>query len=351
MRPIVSSAIPSVRHSTSTTHSTRRTSTWQRTGLGWWLALGCVTSLHAQTWPTQPLTLVIGFSKNSTSDVVAQALAEPLAAALGQAVHIDSVVGQSGTLAAAKVAAATDGHTFGVLVNNTVTVAKMVNPNLSYDPAKDLKPVAFLTDDATVLVAPRSETSPDAKTFLLVARNAGTNWKYGSQGVGSNAHLSMEYLAFKANLHPQHVPLTGGPEVVKAMQAGELQMAFLPATLGKRHSTPEGGLKIVATASRKRDPQFPHVPTLQESGVLGFDYSVWTVAAVPSHWPAAQIDRLGDAIRKVLADDKIKQQLAKNGITIAENTSLSEAKRQIGYETNMLGGIVMMRSLAPSSNK
>lgn len=298
----------------------------------------------APAWPTQPLTLVVGFAKGSVSEVLASVLAEPLAQALGQPIKLEVLVGKAGTLAAAKVAQAADGHTFGIVMGNTLTVARQVDPSLPYEPERDLRGLVLTSDDPMALVAPATEPSATPQQFLATARAAGEGWRFGSQGVGSLGHLAMEYLEVRAGLHPLHQPYTGGPEVVEAMRAGKVQLAMLPATLAKRH-TQQGTLKAVALTSYNRSELLPGVPTLHEVGVMGFDYRAWSALVVPRKWPEAQAERLAAAMRRLLEDGAIVQKLAQAGVSVPKDTSAARVRREIAHETRLLGGIAAIQGV------
>jgi tripartite-type tricarboxylate transporter receptor subunit TctC len=301
----------------------------------------------AADWPKRALNLVIGFSKNSSSELVATALAEPLAARLGVPVNIDIVPGKAGTAAAAKVAASNDGHTIGIVVNNALTVADLLDPSLGYKPARDLVPLAFLTEDPMVLVSSPASTSTNAAEFLLAARSSGGKWLYGSQGVGSIGHLAVEYLGVKAGVRATHHPFAGGPETAAALKSNQIQFAVLPVTLAIRLAK-EGHGKIVAVTSRQRSAPLPEVPSLHESGVLGFDYRVWTVAIAPKNMPEEHAQLLSRELGNVMKQAPVTKKLAAANITVASDTSANQAAREIQHETALLGGILMMRGLQPA---
>ena len=296
-------------------------------------------------WPTQPVTLVIGFAKGSVSEVLASQLVGPLSQALGQPVLVELVIGKGGALAAAKVAQSKDGHTIGIVMSNTLTVAKMVDPTLPYDPDRDLRPLAFSSDDPMVLVGLASEPSATSQDFLTAARNAGAKWTYGSQGNGSLGHLGMEYLELRGGVHAQHLAFTGGPEVVEAMRAGKVQLAMLPATLAKRNATPQGPIKPVAVTSYARTDVLPNVPTLHELGVRGFDYRAWSAIVVPHTWPEAQAAQLNAVIDKLLDDPQVVQKLAQAGVNVPKDSSATRARREIAQETRLLGGIAAIQGV------
>lgn len=298
-----------------------------------------------KAWPSRPITLVVGFSKNSTSEMVASALAGPLARRLGQPVTVLEELGRSGTAAAAKVASATDHHTVAILVNNAMTVADLLDDKLPYRPSRDLRPLAFLSEDSMVLTATAASGPTEPRAWLETARHAPQPLRYGSQGVGSIGHLAMEYLSVKASFHPQHQPYAGGPEILKALLAAQVDMAVLPVTLAKRATSQGGTVRVVALTSRHRSAQLPDVPSLHELGVLGFDYRVWTVAAVPSSLPQAHADKLAASLAAAISEPETVKRLAAVGVTVPADVSTRRAKVEIEQETRLLGGIAMMRNI------
>ena len=133
-------------------------------------------------WPTKPVRILVGFPGGSTPDMAARTLAEPLSKILGQPVIIENKPGASGNIAADQVAKATDDHTLGVVINGNLTSAKLLNPKLPYDPAKDFTLISLLTTAPLVLVAPTN--LPSGSAFFNEARNGADKWNYGSVGNG-----------------------------------------------------------------------------------------------------------------------------------------------------------------------
>ena len=180
----------------------------------------------AAGWPVQPVKLMVGFPGGPSPDLTARALAEPLAAALGQPVIVENKPGAGGNIAAAQVARAADGHTLGIAINGNLTTAPLLYRKLAYNPAKDLAPISLLTTAPAVLVAPAG--LPGGKEFLQKARQEGERWNYGSVGAGSIAHLGVELI--KARLpgfNPLHVPYNGQPAVITALIGGQIQMGLM----------------------------------------------------------------------------------------------------------------------------
>lgn len=188
---------------------------------------GCLcTALYAapaaEQWPTKPVRILVGFPGGSTPDIAARTLAEPLAKVLGQPVIIENKAGASGNIAADQVAKATDDHTLGVVINGNMTSAKMLNPKLPFDPAKDFSYISLMATAPLVLVAPPN--APAGAAFLTAATQSGDKWFYGSVGNGSVGHLGMELLKSKTKgLAPVHVPFKGNPEVITALLGGRFK--------------------------------------------------------------------------------------------------------------------------------
>ncbi len=163
----------------------------------------------AATWPAKPLRFIVGFPAGSSPDLTARALAEPLEKALGQPVVVENRVGAGGNIGADAVAKATDGHTIGLMINGNLTISRLLNPALRYDPATDFAPVSLIGVAPLVLVAPAGAPGADARAFLDAARGAGSKWSYGSPGVGTVGHLGMELLKARTGMAPVHVPYPG----------------------------------------------------------------------------------------------------------------------------------------------
>ncbi len=172
---------------------------------------GASLAQAADAWPSKPLRIVVGFPAGSSPDLTARALAEPLEKALGQPVVVDNRVGAGGNIGADAVAKATDGHTIGLMINGNMTIARLLNPGVRYDPLKDLAPVSLVGVAPLVLTAPAGAPGADARAFLDAARSAGDKWSYGSPGVGTVGHIGMELLKSRAGIAPVHVPYPGYP--------------------------------------------------------------------------------------------------------------------------------------------
>jgi tripartite-type tricarboxylate transporter receptor subunit TctC len=294
-------------------------------------------------WPTRPLHIVVGFPGGSTPDLVARTIAEPLSKALGQPVIVDNKVGAGGNIAADFIARATDDHTIGVMINGNMTIAKLLNPAVPFDPLKAFQPISLIGTAPLMLTAPATSNFKDAQEFFLEARNGGTKWSYGSPGVGTVGHIGMELLKTKTNIDPVHVPYPGNPQVINAMIGGQIQLALLPPALAAAQIK-AGKLKAVGVTSTSRSPLVPEYPSLNEQGIRGFQLEIWTAAAAPQSMPKPIVAKLSTLIAEISRSPEVRSKLFQQGWQVAGTNAEGLANR-IKSDTAVLGGVIMMRGI------
>ncbi|MDB5859449.1 MAG: tctC [Ramlibacter sp.] len=294
-------------------------------------------------WPTRPLHIVVGFPAGSTPDLVARTIAEPLSKALGQPVIVDNKVGAGGNIAADFVAKATDDHTIGVMINGNMTIARMLNPAVPFDPLKAFQPLSLIGTAPLMLTAPANAPGKDADEFFLAARNGGNKWSYGSPGVGTVGHIGMELLKTKTNIDPVHVPYPGNPQVINAMIGGQIQLALLPPALAAAQIR-AGKLKAVGVTSISRSPLVPEYPSLNEQGIRGFQLEIWTAAAAPQSMPKPVAAKLSALIAEIARSPDVRSKLFQQGWQVAGTNAEGLANR-IKSDTAVLGGVIMMRGI------
>lgn len=294
-------------------------------------------------WPTKTVRIIVGFPAGSSPDLTARTLAEPLSKALGQPVVVENKVGAGGNIAADYVAKATDNHTIGLMINGNMTIAKLLNPKLSYDPLKDLAPISLIGFSPLVLVAPLNAPGANAQEFFVAARNAGNKWSYGSPGVGTVGHIGMELLKSKAGIDPVHVPYPGYPQVATALLGGQLQMSMLPPALANAQIK-TGKLRAIGITASGRSPLVPELPSMSEAEIRGFNLEIWNAVAGPSSLPKPVIARLSALFSEIARSPDIRQKLFTQGWQVAGTSSEGLASR-IKSDTALLGGIIQMRGI------
>ncbi|MFD0669236.1 Bug family tripartite tricarboxylate transporter substrate binding protein [Ramlibacter sp. MAHUQ-53] len=296
------------------------------------------------SWPSRPVHLIVGFPAGSSPDLTARTLAEPLSKALGQPVVVENRVGAGGNIAADAVAKATDGHTLGLMINGNMTIAKLLNPAVPYDPLKDFAPISLIGTAPLLLTAPAGAPGASGTEFFLAARNAGNKWSYGSPGVGTVSHIGMELLKSRTGIAPVHVPYPGNPQVITAMISGQLQLALLPPGLALPHIR-SGRLRAIGVTSTGRSSLVPEFPSLDEQGITrGLQLEVWNGVAAPSSMPRPVIARLSALISEITRSADVRQKLFQQGWQVAGTSSEGLANR-IKTDTALLGGVIAMRGI------
>lgn len=293
-------------------------------------------------WPTHPLRLLVGFPGGSTPDMVARAIADPLAQALGQPVIVENRPGASGNIAADQVAKATDGHTLGIVINGNLTSSKMLYAKLPYDPERDFSLLSLLTTAPLILVTPTSV--PAGRAFFAEAVKQGDRWNYGSVGPGSVAHLGMELLKSRVpGMQAVHVPYNGNPAVVTGLIGGQIQMALMPPGVAMPQ-VKAGKLHAIGVTSSGKSALVPELPALSEEGVRDFNLEVWTALVGPASLPPPVQARMAAAVTEVLKTPAVRQRLFAQGWQ-AVGTSPEGLRLRVERERALLGGIIRTQGI------
>ena len=301
----------------------------------------------ALAWPTKPLKIIVGFPAGSSPDLTARTFSEPLSKALGQPVIVENKVGAGGNIGADAVAKARDDHTIGLMINGNLTIAKMINPAIPYDPLKDFAPLSLIGTSPLVLTAPVSQpgvpANSDAHAFFVAARNGGDKWSYGTPGVGTVGHIGTELLKSRSNINPVHVPYPGYPQVATAMLGGQLQMALMPPALAQAQVR-AGKLRAIGVTSAGRSPLAPDVPSLSEAGIRGFNLEIWNAFAAPATMPKPIQAKLAAVISEIARSEDVRAKLFQQGWQVA-GTSPEGLANRIKADTSLLGGVIAMRGI------
>lgn len=300
----------------------------------------------AQSWPSKPVKILVGFPGGSTPDIAARALADTLAKTWGQAVVVDNRPGAAGNVAADAVAKATDDHTLGVVINGNLTSAKQLNPKLAYDPAKDFAFVSLIATAPLVLVTPADQ--PHGAAWVAAAKAAGDKWSFGSVGIGSVGHLGMEVVKAALGVGgvsgggAVHVPYNGNPAVVTAMLGGQVQMALIPPGVALPQ-VKAGKLNAVGLAG-PRSPLAPDVPPLADAGVKMAPLEVWTALVGPAGLSKAAQERLARDVPAAVKDADTRQRLLAGGWD-PQGSGAEGLAARVKDEAKILGDIISSRGI------
>jgi len=279
-----------------------------------------VRAQAADSYPSKPIRLLVGFPPGGSTDILSRQVGLRLAESLGQQVVIDNRAGAAGNLASELVAKGNpDGYT---LLMATVS-SHGINPGLykkvPYDPVKDYAPVTLIASYPLILAVNPGVPVKNVKELIALAKGKPGAVRFGSSGNGSPGHLSGEIFKGMAGVDMVHVPYKGGAPSTLAVLSGEVQITF--ATLpGAMPHIKSGKLNGPAVTTAKRSPALPEVPTIAESGLPGFDVSSWAGLMAPAGTPKAVVQKLNTATVKALANPDMRARLAGEGAEPVGNT-------------------------------
>ena len=290
-------------------------------GLGAAVLAAAAMQAHSQPWPTKPVRMVVGFSPGGIADVTVRLAAPRLGEALGQQIVVENRPGASGAIATERVATSpADGYTL-LAPTAADAVIPVLRAKLPYNLERDLAPVSLMAVAPFVLVVHPSVPARNVKELIALARAQPGKLSYGSVGIGTTPHLSAEALKVMTNVNILHVPYKGGLDNVIANVSGLVDMVFasmpsLMPVLGT--GTPR--LRALAVTSFKRASFKPELPTLNESGVTGYDRSSWVGVLAPANAPKDVIAKINAALVKVVNAAEVKEAYGKQGLEAQTTT-------------------------------
>jgi tripartite-type tricarboxylate transporter receptor subunit TctC len=265
-----------------------------------------------QEYPTRPVQAIIGFTPGSASDIVGRAVAAKLSEIWGQQVVLENRVGAGGSIASAAVARAQpDGYT--LLVMSSAFVANpTLYENLPYDSVKDFTPLAGFAGGPNVLLVGAQTGWSKLADFVAEAKAKPGKLSFSSAGIGSGVHFNLEKLKDKANIDVTHVPYKGSPEAIRDTIAGRVCCYFAPINAALPHIK-SGKAIPLAISSAQRSQLLPDVPTIAESGVPGFEYTLWVGLWGPAGMPANLVEQINQSVNKALESPQLRTQLQRLG--------------------------------------
>ncbi|HVG52542.1 MAG TPA: tripartite tricarboxylate transporter substrate-binding protein [Xanthobacteraceae bacterium] len=308
-------------------------------------ALFAAGAAMAQDYPNRPITMVVGFPPGGSTDATARILQDPMSTALGQQIVIDNRGGAGGSTAAGQVAnAAPDGYTLLLTVNASLTMNKYMQKNYPIDPKKAFEPVALLNDVVLVLAVNSSLPVNSVQELIDYAKKNPGKLSYGSSGVGSGHHICGELLKQKTGIDMVHVPYRGGGPAIQDLVAGQIQVSFgtLPAVMPHVQT---GKIRIIAAAEKKRIPELPNTPTIDETipGVINIG---WSGIMAPAGTPKPIVDKLHGVAMDALKQKPVVDKLTLQGLHVMTATPAAFAK-MISDEIDYWGKVIPSIGISP----
>ena len=287
------------------------------------LALAAAAAF-AQSYPTRPVRVLVGFPPGGGTDIMARVLAPKLSEYLGHQFVVENRPGATTNIASAMVAtSAPDGYTL-LFTTSALAINKSLYKNLTYDAERDFAPISIFAESPNLLVA-HSSAGASVKELLAQARAKPGAMNYSSAGAGTSQHLAGELFKSRTGAQIVHIPYKGTAASLTAVIAGEVQFSFanVPAILGHVKS---GRIHALAVLSPRRSELMPDVPTMKEAGVEGVEVPVWYAILAPAATPREIVKVLADATARAARSPDLKQRLVEQGTEPVGNSPEEFAK-------------------------
>ena len=297
--------------------------------LFFFLTLASVALAQPAAWPAKPIRMIVPLPAGSAVDLMARLIGQKLGARLGQTIVVENRAGASGAIGTeALTRAAPDGYTIGMATTTTLATALALNPKLPYDPVKDVAPVALVGVSPYVLVANSAVPANTVAELIALAKQKPGGLSYSSVGEASLAHLAGLLFSSMAGVEFTHIPYKSSTNAVLDLMEHriDLQFSILPST---QQQVKTGKLRVLAVTTEKRLDELPDVPTLAESGLAGFEATLWFGVVAPKGVPDAVIARLNREIVSAIAEPDVRNAWAVQGIFPEGSTSAELGERVV----------------------
>ena len=286
--------------------------------------LACVTlaaaPVLAQTaYPVKPIRLIVALPAGGPTDILARLIAQPLSANLGQPIVVDNRPGAGGNIGAELVAKSpADGYTMFMGTSGPLAINPSLYKTIGFDPLRDFAPVILAASAPFVIVAHPSLAANNVKELIALAKAKPGSVNYGSVQ-GNASHLATELFDFMTGIKMTLVPYKGAAQATTDVIAGQIQLSFA-STPGSVSLLKAGKLKSIAVTSAKRIGVLPEVPTVAESGVPGYEASVWYGIVVPAKTPKDIVTKLNVEIGKILKERANRDKIAAADFEVTATT-------------------------------
>jgi tripartite-type tricarboxylate transporter receptor subunit TctC len=307
--------------------------------------VGAANSSAAE-FPTRPIKLVIPYAAGGPTDIFGRLVAEYLGRDLKQAVFVENKAGAQGAIAAEMVAhAEPDGYTLLGTSGSVIILNPLLYKKLSYDPAKDFRMLALVTEVPVVLSVNPSVPAKTIAELVAYAKQNPGKLNFGTSGTGSFTHLAAEMFKQMAGIEMTHVAYKGAAPALTDVMSGHIQLMFESVSLALP-AVQSGMLRPLGISSTKRIAELPDVPTIAESGYPDYFVSVWNGVAVSANVPDDVRRILTDGLDRVMNDPAFRASLEKVGYTALRPRSAAAITEFIDAERNRWSGVIKSQNIS-----
>jgi tripartite-type tricarboxylate transporter receptor subunit TctC len=313
--------------------------------LGVVAAIGAAPDTRAADYPTRPIKLVVPYAAGGPTDVLGRLVGDFLGRDLKQAVIVENKAGAQGAIGAEAVARAEpDGYTLFVAAASIIVLNPMLYKKLSYDPARDFRMLALVTDLPVVMEVHPSVPARTVAEFVAYARQNPGKVNFGSAGTGGTIHLAGEMFKQMAGIEMTHVPYKGAGPALTDLMSGNIQVMF--DTLSTALPPVRSGLvRALGVTSEKRSPDLPDVPTIAESGYPDYRVSVWYGIAAPAKLPDDIAQKISASLDRALNDDAFRASLEKIGFPVFRPRSAAAIREFIDADRARWSGVIKAQNI------
>ncbi len=302
--------------------------------------------MFAQDYPTGAIRIVVPFAPGGAADMLTRIVAERLVEAWGRPVVIDNRAGAGGNIAAEIVAKSKpDGHTLFMGSMGTQSMNVNLYRKLAFDPARDFAPISVVAKNPNLLAVHPSVPVNSVSAFIAFAKAHPGKLNYSSSGTGSMGHMSAELFRLMTGARFMHVPYKGGAPAVTAVLSGEADMLFIVLPPILQH-VKANRVRPLAMGTRERHPLLPHVPTVIESGVPGFEVRQWYGLLAPAATPKDTLAKLHTTVDRILRQLEIMKRITDTGSDPAFSTP-AEFDAMIREDTARWAKVIKAAGIAP----
>ncbi|HEX2829703.1 MAG TPA: tripartite tricarboxylate transporter substrate binding protein [Burkholderiales bacterium] len=285
-------------------------------------ALGAAPLHAAQSdaYPSKPVRIIVAFAPGGNIDITARTIAPSLSEFLGQTVIVDNRGGAGGRIGSTLAAKSPpDGYTMLLGASGTLAVQPAFHDDLEYQPFRDFVFTSLISIVPGVLVVHPSVPAKTVKDVIAIAKARPGSLLMGSAGVGSNVHLTGELFQSMAKIKFTHVPFKGSGAALVDLVGGQVHLMFDQISSGAHHIR-AGKLRPIAVTTLTRSKFLPDTPTIDESGLKGFESSTYTTLAIPAATPKDAVQKLRDGVLKAVAQPKVREAFEKLGAEVVKST-------------------------------
>jgi tripartite-type tricarboxylate transporter receptor subunit TctC len=310
------------------------------------LALAGFSGAAAQDYPARPVTIVVPYTPGGSTEIMSRLVGQKLEEKLGKPVLIEMKPGAGTVIGASAVAKSVpDGYTLLMATPTPMAINVAVYKNLPYDPRTDLVPLVMVAQAPFILLVNPSLPVKSVPELIAFAKSNPGKLSYGSGGVGAPHHLYAELLKSMTGIQMTHVPYKGSLPALNDVIAGHIQLMFcdIPPAAGQIQA---GKVRAIGVSTKARLNAFPQVPTVDESGVPGFDVAGWFMLTAPAETPRPIVDKLHATLKSILATPEMKEQIAKLSLVPMVTPPVDDMRAFVKSEVVRWGKVVQAAGIA-----